>query len=151
MTGESWRRWQAVGASDRGSSVVGLAVLTPVMAMFLFFVIAAGRVGVIQSKLTTAASGASRAASQLRSTSAAQTAAVTTAEATLGKENVGCKGGPKVYFRQMDLSPGGLVQVQITCAVRLSDLAVPGLPGDISVSADFASPVDRYRGGSPKW
>ena len=147
MTGESWRYRRAVGASDRGSSVVGLAVLTPVMAMLLFFVVAAGRVGVVQSKMTTAASGAARVASQFRSTSAAQAAAVSTAEATLGQENVGCQGGPRVYFREVDLSPGGLVRVQITCAVRLSDLTVPGLPGDITVSADFASPVDRYRGG----
>lgn len=127
--------------------MVGLVVLTPAMAMLLFFVVAAGRVGVIESKLTTAASNAARAATQFQSVSAAQVAATTTAAATLNQLKMSCHGGPQVRVRQMDLRPGGKVDVQVSCAVSLSDLTLPGIPGSRTVSADFASVVDQYRSG----
>ena len=136
------------GASERGSSVIGLAVLTPVMATVLFLVVAAGRVGVTESKLTIAAGSSARAASQYQSVAAAQAAATTTAEASLGQLNVGCQGGPQVRIRQMDLQPGGKVHVQVSCVVRLSDLTLLDIPGSLTVSADSSSMVDRYRSGS---
>lgn len=140
------RRYRSLGdAAERGSSVVGLAILTPVMAMLLFFVVAAGRVGTMESKLTTAASGAARAATQHQSISAAQAAATTTAEASLGQLDVGCQSGPQVYFQEMDLKPGGRVKVRVSCAVRLSDLTLLGIPGNLEMSAASVSVVDRYR------
>lgn len=140
------RRYGSFGdATERGSSVVELAILTPVMAMLLFFVVAAGRVGTIESRLTTAASGAARAATQHQSTSAAQAAATTTAEASLRQLDVSCRGGPRVSFQEVDLKPGGRVKVRVSCAVRLSDLTLLGIPGNLEVSAASASVVDRYR------
>ena len=135
------------GAAERGSSVVGLVILTPMMATLLFFVVAAGRLGVIESKLTSAARGAARAATQAQSVSAAQAAASTTAAATLDRLNTGCHGGPKVSVLELDLRPGGKVHLQVSCVVKLSDLAVPGLPGSRVVSADAVSVVDRFRSG----
>ena len=145
MSGETRMHGSFGNATERGSSVVGLAILTPVMAMLLFFVVAAGRVGTIESKLTTAASGAARAATQHQSTSAAQAAATATAETSLGRLNVGCQGGPRVYVQEVDLKPGGRVKVQVSCAVRLSDLTLLGIPGNLEMSAASASVVDRYR------
>lgn len=138
-------RWPFGHAAERGSGVVGLAVLTPVMVMLLFFVVAAGRIGVIESKLTTAASGAARAATQHQSIPAAQAAATTTAETSLRQLDVGCHGGPQVYFHEIDLEPGGRVRVRVSCAVRLSDLTLLTIPGNLEMSADSASVVDRYR------
>lgn len=149
MRASSWCHRQLDKAPERGSSVVGLVVLTPVMAMLLFFVIAAGRVGVVESKLITAARNAARAATQSQSVSSAQTAATAVADATLNQLKVSCRGGPQIRFREIDLRPGGTVNVQISCAVRLSDLTVPGMPGSRTVSADIASVVDRYRSGNP--
>ena len=143
------RRYQPFGDSgERGSGVVGLVILTPVMAMLLFFVIAAGRVGATESKLTTAASGAARAATQQQSIPAAQAAATTTAETSLSQLNVGCHGGPRVYFQEVDLKPGGRVRVRVSCAVRLSDLTLLGIPGNLEMSAASVSVVDRYRSES---
>lgn len=149
MRGESrWHR-AAKGASERGSSVVGLAVLTPVMALILFFVIAAGRMGVIESKLTTAARSAARAASQYRSVATAQAAAVTITETSLGPLAADCQGGPRVRFLEMDLQPGGRVRIQVSCAMRFSDLTMLSIPGSRMVTADSASVVDRHRSGHP--
>ena len=145
MTTELWRRRER--ASERGSSVVGLVILTPIIATLLFFVVAAGRLGVIESKLTSAARNAARAATQTQSVSAAQTAASTTAEANLDGLKTGCHGGPQVRILELDLRPGGKVHLQVLCVVGLSDLAVPGLPGSRTVSADAVSVVDRFRSG----
>lgn len=147
MKTEFWRLRRRNGAAERGSSVVGLVILTPLMATLLFFVVAAGRLGVIESKLTSAARSSARAATQTQSVSAAQAAASTTAAATLDRLNTGCYGGPKVSVLELDLRPGGTVHLQVSCVVRLSDLAVPGLPGSRVVSADAISVVDRFRSG----
>ena len=128
--------------------MVGLVILTPIMATLLFFVVAAGRLGVIESKLTFAARSAARAATQTQSVSAAQAAASTTAAATLNRLNTGCYGGSKISVLELDLRPGGKVHLQVSCVVRLSDLAVPGLPGSRVVSADAISVVDRFRSGT---
>ena len=106
MTDLWWCRRRGEDA-ERGSSAVGLVILTPMMAMLLFFVVAAGRLGVIESKLTSAARSAARAASQTQSVSTAQAAATTTAEATLDHLRTGCHGGPQVRVLELDLRPGG--------------------------------------------
>ena len=148
MRGETrWHR-PTDGATERGSSVVGLVVLTPVMALLLFFVVAAGRVGVIESKLTTAARSAARAAAQHRSESAALAAATTITETSLGQLEEDCEGGPQVRVLEMDLQPGGTVQILVSCVVPLSDLTLFNMPGSRTVSADSASVVDRHRSGS---
>lgn len=136
-------------ASARGSSVVGLTLLTPIMAMSLFFVVAAGRIGVVESKLVTAAHSAARAATQHHSASAAKTAATTAATASLTQLGAGCHGGPRIRIEELNLQPGGSVQLQISCAVRLTDLALPGLSGELKVSASARSVVDQYRSESP--
>ena len=142
-------RWPrpSYGASERGSSVVGLVVLTPVMALLFFFVIAAGRMGVIESKLTTTARSAARAASQYRSVATAQAAAVTITENSLGQLEVDCHGGPRVRVLEMDLQPGGSVRIQVSCTMRLSDLTMLSIPGSRMVTADSAAVVDRHRSG----
>ena len=147
MRGDAWRDRPTNGATERGSSVIGLVVLTPVMALLLFFVVAAGRVGVIESKLTTAARSAARAAAQHRSMTAASAAATTIAETSLGQFEESCQGGPQVHVLEMNLQPGGKVQIQVSCVVRLSDLTMFGVPGSRTVSADSSSVVDRHRSG----
>ncbi len=147
MRSTSWWQRQQSGNAERGTSVVGLVILTPVMATLLFFVVAAGRLGVIESKLTSAARSAARAASLAQSVSTAQTAASTTAESTLEHLKTSCHGGPQVRFLELDLRPGGRVHLQVSCEVRLSDLTVPGLAGSRMVSAGSISVVDRFRSG----
>ncbi|WP_420639445.1 TadE/TadG family type IV pilus assembly protein [Candidatus Poriferisocius sp.] len=135
--------------TQRGSSIVGLAVMTPVMVLLLLLVVAAGRLGVIESKLTTAARSAARAASQQRSEVAARTAATTTAESTLHRLSTGCPGGPEVLVREMDLRPGGQVDIEVLCSVSLSDLVPLNVPASRTVSAAASAVVDRYRSTLP--
>ena len=145
MTGNRQRRPRSNRPPERGSTIVELAVLTPVVVVLLFFVVAAGRVGVIESKLATAARSAARAATQYGSALAAEAAATTAAESVLAQSEVNCGGGPQVNLLEMDLRPGGNVQIQISCSVGLSDLTLVALPGSRLVSAQASSVVDRYR------
>ncbi len=135
--------------SARGSSVVGLTLLAPIMAMSLLFVVAAGRIGVVESKLIAAAHSAARAATQHRSSSAAETAATTAATASLNQLGVGCHGGPRVRIEELNLQPGGSVKLEVSCVVRLTDLALPGLSNKLRVSASARSVVDQFRSESP--
>lgn len=128
--------------------MIGLVILTPVVAMLLFFVVAAGRVGVIESKLISAARSAARAATQHQSVAAAQVAATTTAEASLGELATTCQGGPQVHGWAIDLRPGGSVRVEVSCVVNLSDLTMLGVPGSRTMSATATSVVNRYRSGN---
>ena len=145
MTGGCQRRPRPERPSERGSSVIELTVLTPVVVVLLFFVVAAGRVGVIESKLSTAARSAARAATQYGWASAAEAAAVAAAETVLAQSTVNCGGGPRVNLLEIDLRPGGSVQIRVSCSVRLSDLTLIALPGHRLVSAQAVSVVDRYR------
>ncbi len=48
------------------------------------------------------------------------------------------------------MSPDGATLVNqwggaVTCAVAMTDLLAPGLPGSVTVDASFSSPVDAYR------
>ena len=38
------------------------------------------------------------------------------------------------------------VTATISCTARLSDIALPGLPGAKTLTASFTSPIDTYRG-----
>ena len=46
---------------------------------------------------------------------------------------------------QPPVGPRGYVTVAVPCDVALGDLALPGLPGQVTVSSTFTSVVDSYR------
>ncbi|WP_419918551.1 TadE/TadG family type IV pilus assembly protein [Candidatus Poriferisocius sp.] len=135
------------GIPNQGSSIIGLTVLTPIMILLLFFVIAAGRIGVVESKLTSTARNAARIATQYQTTLAAKNAAITYIESALNKLEIVCHNRPKIYIQKMDLSPGGKVKIQISCTIKLSDLTLLTIPGYQTINANSTSIVDYYRGG----
>ncbi|MXW42941.1 MAG: hypothetical protein F4138_07650 [Acidimicrobiia bacterium] len=124
---------------------MGISIFTPVVATLLFFVIAAGRVGVTESRVTTAAHAAARIASQHRHTNTAEIAAQTTAMASLIEADVHCKDGPQIHMHELNLQPAGKVRLQVSCKVSFADLIMPGLPDTLTVSAEATAVVDNYR------
>ncbi len=130
---------------ETGSSVVGITIFTPIVAILLFFVIAAGRTGITESKVTTAAYTAARAATQHRSTDTAIFAAQITAAGSLNDNGQRCKGGSQVLIHELNLHPAGKVKLEVVCEVSFADLVVPGLPGSTVVTAEAVAVVDNYR------
>ncbi|MYW90488.1 pilus assembly protein [Amycolatopsis rubida] len=130
---------------ERGSATAELVLLTPVLIMMLLFIIFCGRLADANLRLEDAAHQAARAASLARSMANARNDAHATASAALANAGITCLS-LAVTVHTAGFRPGGIVSVEVTCTVGLSDLALLGMPGSTQLSASFSSPVDTYRG-----
>jgi hypothetical protein len=94
---------------------------------------------------SASAQQAARAASLARTPEAASAQATQVAQAALAGQSVSCD--PAVITADTgDFVPGGVVTVQVTCTVRLSDLSLLHVPGTETITAVFTAPIDVYRG-----
>ena len=135
-----WRR-------DDGSAALELVILAPAFLMLLALVIAAGRTSIAQGAVDAAARDAARQASISLTPAAAQAAAQWSARAALRGDGLDCMPVVAVDTSQFSIPPGqpATVSATVSCAVPLSNLALPGLPGTVRLHARFASPLDVYR------
>ncbi|MQA17683.1 MAG: pilus assembly protein [Pseudonocardiaceae bacterium] len=99
--------------------------------------------------VTTAAQDAARNASLARDATTAHHDARAAAKAALAGQNLHCRrltvhidtGGFTVPVGQP-----AAVTATVTCQVDLADLTpIPGLPGTVTRSTEFTSPLDQYR------
>lgn len=140
-------RRRALRDGERGSATLELVVLAPALLALIALVVLTGRIATAYSAVESAARDAARQASIARDPAQARRAATTSAAAALRREGLRC--GPLVavdtsgFSRQVGTA--AQVVARVTCTVRLGDL-LPGLPGQKTVRASFASPIDPYRG-----
>ena len=137
----SWRR------DERGGVTAELVLLTPLLILFLLFVVALGRLAGARIEVDGAAAQAARAASIARSPAGAVAAAEQTATSALAGQHVTC-AQLTVTTDTAAFTPGGFVAVTVTCAVDLADLTGLRLPVTETISNRFVEPIDRYRGVS---
>jgi Flp pilus assembly protein TadG len=138
-------------ASDQGSATIELAVLAPALLAVLGLVIVAGRVSAAGGAVEQAAASAARAASIARDARSAQAGARSVAQDSLLDQGITCRK----LTTTMDTSGFAIavgspasVTVTVRCAVPLADVAVPGMPGERTVTAAMTSPIDSFRGRS---
>lgn len=132
---------------DRGSATLEMAVLAFPMLLVLVLAVYSGRVGIAHSALDQAARDAARSAS-LATASTANQAGTDAANATLSSQGLTCSRlTVKVDVRGFKTKPGQPAQVSahVECQLTLSDLAAPGVPGSVLITADMTSPLDEYR------
>lgn len=128
---------------DDGFSEVELVMLAPIFLMLLMLVIAAGRVQETRIQVQGVARDASRAGSLEQTNGAAKQSAENAITRSLAGSNLNCNNpGTNVTT---DVTPGGSVNVQVACVVRLSDIGLPGLPGSVTLRAERESIIERYR------
>ncbi len=148
MTGpvRSWGRWwrRRVPGGDRGSAAIELAIVTPVVIVMLLVVVALGRFSHSRLLVEQASAAAARSASLTSSPFQASTAARQVAAATLANGGLSC-AGIQVSVDSGSFHAGGEVAVTVTCTADLSDLAVAGVPGSVSLTATSRSPLETYR------
>ena len=84
------------------------------------------------------------AAAIVPSASLASKAASAAAAPELDLNGASCKA-TTVTTGIQNFVPGGDVSVTVTCSVDLSDLGVPGLPGQANISVTQVAPIDPYR------
>jgi Flp pilus assembly protein TadG len=135
-------------SGDRGSVSVEVAMLTPAFLLLVALAAVTGRTAIAQNAIDLAAHDAARAASISRTAGTARRAGEAAAVDTLRAQGLACV--PRVTvdtsgFATPVGSPAA-VRVVVDCVVSFTDLALPGVPGSRELSADFTSPIDRYRG-----
>ncbi|WP_131740480.1 TadE/TadG family type IV pilus assembly protein [Actinomadura roseirufa] len=135
-------------AREDGNAVVEVAILAPLFIMFLAGLPIAMRLAHGAAVVDQAAADAARQASIARTASQARAAATGSALTSLRDRGLHCT--PRV---RLDLSgftrPLGqdaTVAAQVTCTIRLGDLALPGLPAARTVTKTHRSALDPYRG-----
>jgi Flp pilus assembly protein TadG len=125
-----------------------MVLVTPLLMLFLFLIVAAGRLVQARLEVDSAARQAARAASLDRTPSAAAADATATAQAALASQHITCDP-LSVTPDLSDFTPGGQVTVQVSCTVSLAGLGLLRLGGAETLTSTFASPIDFYRGSAP--
>ena len=142
--GRGWRgRWMA----DDGNAALELVILAPVLLALLGLVIAAGRTSIAQGSVDAAARDAARQASIALTPTAARLAGQASARAALREDGLDYTPAVAVNTGQFAIPPGqpASVTATVSCTVPLANLALPGLPGAVTLRARFTSPLDVYR------
>jgi len=154
-------RRTGVGTADRerGSAALELAIGFPAVLLLVLVLVAAGRWTSATSAVSDAARQAARAASLERNLDPdhLQRVADAAARRTLDEQDLRCAGegaGSAVRvtasLRDSATTLAGLrqqeVRVSVTCAVRMSDLGIPGFPGRLSAQRSSTSVIDVLRG-----
>jgi Flp pilus assembly protein TadG len=133
---------------DRGSASIELAVLTPAVIAFFAAVVIAGRITLALQAADSAAYDASRTASLARNPTIARVQALNAATASFTAQGITCLSVTVVVDTAGFSVPVGqpaTVRVTVSCVAQLSDVALPGMPGSVTLTSSFVSPLDRYR------
>lgn len=133
---------------EAGFDPVGTAITIPAVFLILALTVGFTRVSAATQDVTAAVYTAARAASLARTPGTANAAAARTAAAELSSKGIGCASidtsVDTAGFATRVGQPAA-VTVTLTCRVPLSDIAVPGLPGSKTITAQAASPLDAFR------
>ena len=135
--------------SERGSATIEVVIIVPALMLFVALLVAAGRVQLAHQSVDAAAAEAARAASISRTAGEAQTRATVSGTQALANQGLRCASTSVTVDTAGFAVPVGTpatVSATINCVVALDDVALPGLPGTITVEATVRSPLDTYRG-----
>ena len=133
---------------ENGSTTLELVIWAPGLLLVIGLLAVAGRVNGANAAVEQAAAEAARTASLSRSATSALEQARRSALETLSAQGLACTTFTvTVDSSGFGVSPGSAATVAatVTCPVRLSDLAIPGLPGTRTVSHTAVSSLDTFR------
>lgn len=131
-------------AGDRGSSIIELVIVTPIVIVLLFTMVALGRYSQNKILVEQASAASARAASLTSSPGQAQRAAQSAALDTLSGAGLAC-AQMTVSVDTSVFRPGGRVSVTVTCTADLSSLALAGVPGSASLNSSSTAPLEAFR------
>lgn len=124
--------------------VLELALVAPVFILLLLVVVGFGRVTHARQLVEQAAASAARAAALSNSPTQATNAARGAAADTLTQAGVSCRRND-ISIDTSRFHPGGEVSATVLCTADLSDLAMAGMPGTMTLLATARSPLEPYR------
>jgi hypothetical protein len=128
-----------------------MVLITPLVLLLMQFIVFTGRFVDARSDVVSASRDAARAASIQRSPGDAVAIANQTVADDLDGEGIRCRPAPivDVSFSGPNgggFTPGNFVHVQVTCGVRISDLAWLNIPGTRSSTVESVEVIDVFRG-----
>jgi hypothetical protein len=129
---------------ERGSLVVELVVLTPVLVVVLLASLVFGRVTESRQQVVEAARAGAEAAAVLPTVGTAQWVGSINAVIDLLGRSHTCAHA-SITIDTSHFVPGGYVTAHVSCVVLLSDIGFPGLPGSTTVTASSTAPLDPFR------
>ncbi len=133
---------------NRGSASIEMAIIMPLFVAMFIATVVLGRTANAMSAVELAAYDAARTASLARDARTAETLAQQSVEASLLQQGLSCVQ-LRVNVNTEDFAaPIGeptFVWVEVSCLVSFADIDLPGVPTDRTVSAEFVSPIDKYR------
>lgn len=136
---------------ERGSIAVEFAILVPAFLLLIAVAGVIGRQTVAQTAIEGAAHDAARAASISRTEATAQRRGQDAAKGVLSTQGLHCDPAVVTVDTGQFARPVGqaaAVTATVSCSVSFSDIAIPGMPGNRTLSATFTSPLDVYRSRS---
>jgi TadE-like protein len=133
---------------DSGNTVVEAAILLPLFIAFLAALLIGDRIRHASAAVTQAAADAARQASIARTAHQARTDATTSARTTLRQAGLHCAPQVAVDVSGFNRPVGqpATITAQVTCTERLSDIALPGMPGSRTLTKIHRSVLDPHRG-----
>jgi Flp pilus assembly protein TadG len=133
---------------ERGSATAELVLITPLLILFVLFIVGLGRLAHARALVGDAAAQAARAATlQYLNPGQAATAAQQTATSALRGAGLACTAETASVQTGSD-HPGGTITVTLTCRVELSQEIAAGFPGSDTLRATATSPIDTYVPGN---
>lgn len=136
-------------SGDCGSASVEAVIGVPASLLLVGLLVLGGRIAIADQGVQAAAADAARAASIARTPAAAGTDATIAAHSSLTTQRLDCASTRvSVNSQALETPVGtpGQVSATVICALRLSDLGLPGLTGTKTITATMSSPLDTYRG-----
>ena len=133
---------------ERGAAALEFAVILPALGLLIALMVGAARVWFAHTTVEQIAGTAARAASLALTPADAEAAAHRIAQAQADTSGLTCLGlsvDADVSGFQVPLGQPARMQVRVSGSVPLSDLVVPGWPGQWQLTADGTSALDRYR------
>ena len=133
---------------ERGASSVELVLMAPALLLVLVLLVAGGRLALAGIAVESSAAAAARGASLSRTAVEAELRASEAAALSLAHAGVECAGlSIRIDTEAFGAALGEVASVSVTvrCTVLLTDVALPGVPGERTLTATATSPVDPFR------
>ena len=125
-----------------------LTLLVPALVVVLAVLVAGGRLWFARTTVAEAAQTGARAASLARTAGAAAADGRQASEASLATAGLRC-ARTSVQIRTaafgVPVGTPATITSSVGCTVPLADVALPGLPGSVSLTATGAAALDTYR------
>jgi Flp pilus assembly protein TadG len=119
-----------------------------VLLLLVSVLVYGGRVAIAGQAVQQAADEAAREATIARTPASAHDLAIKAAMQSLSEQHFNCQQVTVDVDVSGFAQPAGVpatVTAEVTCVLKVGDLAIPGLPGHKILQADSLSPLDTYR------